>query len=320
MSWWESEVADDRRDGCEMTIPRPNGGSDFMVDGGSQPVLAPGPVATNGVAAPTGRSSLLADGVLPWQSSLTDTNPVGATRPVDVEPVAVGVPPRVVVPPSVPIEAPRSSAHDGQDFEYASFWRRLSAVLIDGFIAIFLFLPISALAGLGIALAAGLRDEAITVVITLMVIADLGLGPVAYSLVGAARGQTLGKQLVGTRVCRMDGRRLGFWLALGRNVLNTLSTIALMIGWLAPLWSPKKQTWHDSMTGTVVIRDRESRLAGRSLVWGIVWSLIGCLIVGVPSAWIVKWADDAGAFDSRSGYDNVVDDCYIDDYYCDLGD
>lgn len=359
MSWWESELVSDEDRDPEMTVPGPRRGT----AAGAGSVLSVPPLSSpalgTGSSDATGQTGLPL-GTLPWQTNAGGTARMKPVAPVETV-VAKSVPstrmsvvqapaataqgapthvthmpmghlpvvePPIVEPPvtGVGVVGPGMDAVvDG--FEYATFWRRLVAMTIDGLVGVLLFMPLVALAGLGIGIAAGLSSDALAALVFLMVLVDLGFGPMAYAIVGASRGQTLGKRMVGIRVCRMDGQRLGFWLAIGRNCLNVLSTLPLMIGWLAPLWSPKKQTWHDSMTGTVVIRDTEARLAGRAVVWGIAWSLIGSLLVGLPTAWLVKLADDDGAFDSYGGdssysydYDYGSDECYTDDYYCDLSD
>jgi uncharacterized RDD family membrane protein YckC len=92
---------------------------------------------------------------------------------------------------------------------------------------------------------------------------------VAYAtiLYGGVRGQTVGMMAVGVRVVR-DGTHdaLGygraFWRALAEQFLRILGTVTIILGliWLLdmlfPLWDSKKQTLHDKIVGTVVIRVR----------------------------------------------------------------
>jgi uncharacterized RDD family membrane protein YckC len=92
---------------------------------------------------------------------------------------------------------------------------------------------------------------------------------VAYATVlyGGVRGQTVGMMAVGVRVVR-DGTHdaLGygraFWRALAEQFLRILGTVSLILGvvWLLdmlfPLWDSKKQTLHDKIVKTVVIRVR----------------------------------------------------------------
>jgi uncharacterized RDD family membrane protein YckC len=89
----------------------------------------------------------------------------------------------------------------------------------------------------------------------------------ATILCGGTRGQTVGMMAVGVRVVR-DGAHdaLGygraFWRAFVEQFLRILGTVTLILGviWLLdmlfPLWDKKKQTLHDKIVKTVVIRVR----------------------------------------------------------------
>ena len=70
------------------------------------------------------------------------------------------------------------------------------------------------------------------------------------------KGQTLGKTWVHIKVVReADGNVPGVWLALGRDLLQSLLTpVTLYLNLLWPLWDSKNQTLHDKVCSTVVIR------------------------------------------------------------------
>jgi uncharacterized RDD family membrane protein YckC len=89
----------------------------------------------------------------------------------------------------------------------------------------------------------------------------------ATILCGRARGQTVGMMAVGVRVVRLGafdalGYGRAFWRALVEQFLRILGTVTLILGviWLLdmlfPLWDSKKQTLHDKIVQTVVIRVR----------------------------------------------------------------
>lgn len=216
--------------------------------------------------------------------------------------------------PDAPVgSAGGSLAGDASMGEYATFGSRLGARMLDALVML-LILPLGAAAAAGVAAAMGVDDVAPIVIAAVLV--DLPLGVTAYYLVGASRGQTLGKQNIGLRLCRMDGRPLGFWLAVGRELASIISTMALMIGWLAPLWTPKRQTWHDSMTNTVVVRDRASRLARAAIVWALVWTVIGGAGFGALGATVLDDLDTGGS-GGTSYYDETD---YYGDGYCDFSD
>lgn len=66
-------------------------------------------------------------------------------------------------------------------------------------------------------------------------------------------GQSLGKQVAGTRlVLEATGQPVGGGLAVGRYFLHILDGICL-IGYLFPLFDPKKQTFADKILKTVVV-------------------------------------------------------------------
>lgn len=64
---------------------------------------------------------------------------------------------------------------------------------------------------------------------------------------------TLGKKLLGLEVSDEQGNRVSFTKASGRHFGKILSGIVFYIGYLVMLGNNKKQTWHDSMSGCIVI-------------------------------------------------------------------
>ncbi|MDK9495096.1 RDD family protein [Streptomyces katrae] len=68
-------------------------------------------------------------------------------------------------------------------------------------------------------------------------------------------GQSIGKKALGISLRReADGRTCGFGLAFVRKLAHILDSLPCHIGWLWPLWDPKKQTFADKVCSTVVIR------------------------------------------------------------------
>jgi uncharacterized RDD family membrane protein YckC len=65
---------------------------------------------------------------------------------------------------------------------------------------------------------------------------------------------TFGKYLMDIRVTDTNGERLSLKQALFRNIGKFLSEIILYIGFLWCLFDKRKQTLHDKIAGTVVIR------------------------------------------------------------------
>lgn len=134
--------------------------------------------------------------------------------------------------------------------QYAGFWRRLVATLIDnavtsaagGFLGFWLGL---------VAAATGVGDTAI-----LVLAYTLGfiLGLVYYVALWTWRGQTVGKMAMRVRIIKTDGTPITLGTAVLRYVGYIVSTIVLLIGFFMIAWDGKKQGLHDKIAGTYVVK------------------------------------------------------------------
>ena len=75
------------------------------------------------------------------------------------------------------------------------------------------------------------------------------------------RGATLGKMAARTVLVRDDGSKVTYAVAFARSVtLAAISFVSqfliapIIVNELRPLWSPRRQTWHDLAARTVVVR------------------------------------------------------------------
>ena len=68
---------------------------------------------------------------------------------------------------------------------------------------------------------------------------------------------TLGKRLLGIQVFTQDGLPLPFNKALVRAVCYIVSSVCFGLGFLWALFDAQKRTWHDRITGTMVLETRE---------------------------------------------------------------
>lgn len=132
--------------------------------------------------------------------------------------------------------------------EYMGFWIRVAAALID----IILISLVAAVVGLVLRLLLG-----------------GGGGQTASNLIGVvvswtyhvafitAKGQTLGKMIVGIQVVNREGNIPGLGAVLLREIVGKfLSGIALFLGYLWVGWDKEKRGWHDHIGGTWVVRKR----------------------------------------------------------------
>ncbi len=83
----------------------------------------------------------------------------------------------------------------------------------------------------------------------------LAVGVAYYTWMITNKGSTLGGIILGMRVVRLDGRPIDRNVALVRAMTAILSLLSLGLGWLWAAWDERRQTWHDRLAGTVLIRD-----------------------------------------------------------------
>jgi len=128
---------------------------------------------------------------------------------------------------------------------YASFGRRLLASLLDGMIVA---IPSFALSFV-LTLLLG-EQEAITVLL------QMSISIIYYVLLTGLNGQTLGKMALGIKVVRVDnGNVPGIGKAILREILGKMiNSFTFLIGYFWMLWDGKKQTIHDKIASTIVVR------------------------------------------------------------------
>lgn len=187
----------------------------------------------------------------------TPDQPSAVAGPVETATVA----PSVTGGPS-PTETP---LFDG--FEYASWISRVGAALIDwlvlfaGTLLLMMLFSIVLSSGLG----AGSALVALMIGWLLVSLVQMAYAPTLMAREMPYNGQTLGKQLLGLRVRRTDGRPMWFWFGVLRNVVvfallfgflgSLLFGIPLLLDVLWPLWDSKRRCLHDIIVSTVVTRE-----------------------------------------------------------------
>ncbi len=82
-----------------------------------------------------------------------------------------------------------------------------------------------------------------------------GLFAFAYNFIAAKRGgRTAGRLVAGTVLVRVSGRRLGWSLALFRSITGIVSLALFGAGFFWSILDSKHRTWHDLLSGTVLVR------------------------------------------------------------------
>jgi uncharacterized RDD family membrane protein YckC len=67
---------------------------------------------------------------------------------------------------------------------------------------------------------------------------------------------SLGKRLLGLKVCDEMGKRLSLSKSILRNLCKWISALTLGIGYLMGFFDRKQQCLHDKMAGTLVVKER----------------------------------------------------------------
>ena len=70
------------------------------------------------------------------------------------------------------------------------------------------------------------------------------------------KGATVGGLIVGTRIVQIDGSPITLQIAVVRALASFLSAAAFLIGFFWAGWSAQKQSWHDIIAGTYVLKTR----------------------------------------------------------------
>ena len=127
--------------------------------------------------------------------------------------------------------------------DYAGFWKRVAAHIIDSIILLFAgFVYGSIFAAAGV----------------------YGVGPVYiftyvswwiyYAVMESSPTQgTLGKMALGIKVTDLKGSRISFGRASGRHFGKFISALILSIGFIMVAFTQKKQGLHDGMAGCLVV-------------------------------------------------------------------
>jgi len=183
------------------------------------------PASTNSFTGPTGAETMPASSPAPVEQSAG----FGATEPVP--PVMPAAPVAPVVPRLAAI-----SMTPNATLPRAGFWVRMAALLIDLILIGIIFGP----AGAGALILPGLA----------------AYGAVMWKF----KGTTIGGIVCGLRVVRLDDRPLDWPTTVVRALGCFLSLAVAGLGFVWVVFDSERQSWHDKIAGTVVVRGRGTSL------------------------------------------------------------
>lgn len=157
-----------------------------------------------------------------------------------------------------------------QGVEYAGFWRRLLAWVLDIILIGLISYPLRALLLIGSksfyevwlnnlmhpdhyivpSIDALIRESWVSFIVTLLTI-------FYFASFESSRFQaTPGKIAIGIRVTDQLGHRISFWRAAGRYLCKTISGLTLLIGYIMAGFTPKQQALHDELIDTLVVKSQ----------------------------------------------------------------
>ena len=174
--------------------------------------------------------------------------------------------------------------------QYAGFWRRFVAMLIDSFLLTIIQIGVVVILAFGayVKVRYWPFEEMINQLGGWMDVLWFILFLVYFAWMESSTKQaTLGKMVLGLQVTDLESNRITFLRATGRNMAKILSTLIFFIGYLMAAFTKKKQALHDQAANCLVIKRKESSF------WKVVLIAIlsAALLTGALGAYVyyIKW-------------------------------
>ena len=206
--------------------------------------VARGPLAIVGQQTTAARQPGLREGMADWAAAnqVAELSPPSSVNyPSGAQPVlGYGVADSAYPPANMQIR-------------YAGFWIRFCGAFIDGIVVGVGGYIIGRLTG-PILMSAASGPNALYGLMGANWTVNTAIGWLYVALMQSSSTQaTLGQMATSLRITDLQGRRVTFARATGRYFAAILSGCILWIGYLMMLWSPRKQTLHDQIAGTLVL-------------------------------------------------------------------
>jgi uncharacterized RDD family membrane protein YckC len=186
--------------------------------------------------------------------------------------------------------------------QYAGFWLRFVAYLIDAailFVGLVAVLIVFGLGGAAVDAAVSSSNSSVTGIgssfSTALAYAVILAGQWLYFSLqeSSPRQATLGKRALGIKVVDLEGRRVSFGRATGRYFSKILSGLICDIGFIMAGFTERKQGLHDMIASTLVVRTAPAgaqQLApggSGSATSAVVLSVVAAILIVVLTSIVV---------------------------------
>ncbi len=143
--------------------------------------------------------------------------------------------------------------------EFAGFWRRFAAFMIDAailYVVTSVFIPFRNLGYLRLWNPDIFSDISGWLILPQIILCNLLALVIIigyFVILWVWRGQTLGNMIMNIKVIRPDGTNLTFGIAFLRYLGYIVSAIPLFLGFIWIAFDKQKQGFHDKIAGTFVV-------------------------------------------------------------------
>jgi uncharacterized RDD family membrane protein YckC len=132
---------------------------------------------------------------------------------------------------------------------YAGFWIRVAAYLIDAVVLYAFFFVVMLAFGVSFTDPEAMNPSSMAIFYVILLVASVGY---FVGMEASSSQATLGKMAVGIKVGNEKGERISVANAAGRFFSKIISGLILYIGYMMAGWDKKKQALHDKIAGTYV--------------------------------------------------------------------
>ena len=188
-----------------------------------------------------------------------------------------------------------AAAQDFSQSEYAGFWRRAAALMIDSFIVMivvyFLMFVLALLFGIGMGASGMTGIDPNSATINALAIATVvfpALLTICYFALwnASASRATPGKMVAGLVVVNAQAQRISVAQSLVREFVKLIGTWFFLLTFATQPISARRQAIHDFVSATVVLRQRPDAGLPSVVIWliNLAWAAVSVILIALVIA------------------------------------